>query len=43
MMPKAVVNIVDDDPAVLRSMRWLIESAHLDLEVHTFSSGPTFL
>lgn len=43
MMPKAVVNIVDDDPAVLRSMRWLIESAHLELEVHTFSSGPTFL
>jgi len=35
------VYIVDDDPGILKSMRWLLESAHL--RVHTFSSGASFL
>jgi FixJ family two-component response regulator len=35
------VYIVDDDPGILKSMRWLLESAHL--RVKTFNSGALFL
>ena len=35
------VYIVDDDPGILKSMRWLLESAHL--RVQTFNSGASFL
>ena len=36
-----VVNIVDDDPAVLTSLRWLLES--VDLSVNTYSCASDFL
>src|SRR5262245_24277011 len=35
------VYVVDDDPGIIKSMRWLIESAQLP--VKTFSSGLAFL
>jgi two-component system, LuxR family, response regulator FixJ len=41
MMTEPTVYIVDNDPAVLKSLCWLIESAHLT--VKTFSSGESFL
>ncbi len=37
----ATVFVVDDDPAVRRSLRWLIES--IGLRVRTYSSGSEFL
>ena len=41
-MPReSTVYVVDDDPGILKSMRWLIESARLP--VKTFDSGATFL
>lgn len=36
-----VAYIVDDDESVRRSLRWLLESAHLTIE--TFASGEAFL
>ena len=36
-----VVYVVDDDPAVLDSVRWLVES--VDLKVETYPSGRDFL
>lgn len=41
MKTEPTVFIVDDDPAVLKSMRWLIESAHF--RAQTYSSGAAFL
>ena len=41
MKTEPTVFVVDDDLSVLRSLRWLIESAHL--LVKTFSSGESFL
>ena len=35
------VFIVDDDPAMLDSLRWLVESA--ELKVETFTSAQAFL
>lgn len=40
-IPAASVFIVDDDPAVRKSLRWLIES--VGLPVKTFASGSEFL
>ncbi|MDX9860785.1 MAG: response regulator transcription factor [Rhodospirillales bacterium] len=39
--PKPIVYVVDDDPAVRDSLRWLLSS--IDLEVETFPSAPDFL
>lgn len=39
--PDATVFVVDDDPAVRKSLRWLMESLHLRVE--TFESGQAFL
>jgi len=41
MKTEPTVYAVDDDLSVLKSLRWLIESAGLALE--TFSSGASFL
>jgi len=41
MPSEPIVYIVDDDPGILKSMRWLLESAHL--RVKTFNSGLVFL
>ena len=41
MTTDGTVFIVDDDPGVLKSMRWLLESEGLSVE--TYSSGPEFL
>ncbi len=41
MNTEPTVYIVDDDPGVLRSMRWLIESEGLSAK--TYSSGAAFL
>jgi two-component system, LuxR family, response regulator FixJ len=41
MMNEPTVYAVDDDAAVLKSLRWLIGSA--GLQVKTFSSGASFL
>ena len=35
------VFIVDDDPAMLDSLRWLVESVGLTVE--TFTAAPAFL
>jgi FixJ family two-component response regulator len=35
------VHVVDDDAAVLRGLKWFLESA--DLTVHTYASGEEFL
>jgi len=40
-MPEPVVCVVDDDPAVRDSLRWLLSS--VDLEVETFASAQDFL
>lgn len=40
-MSGPTVFIIDDDPAVARSLRWLIEA--IQLEVELFSSAQTFL
>jgi len=41
VLPTSLVRIVDDDPAVLRSLKYLIESVGID--VRTFSSPVEFL
>jgi len=41
MAINATVFVVDDDPGVRRSMKWLLESYGLSVE--TYSSGPDFL
>ena len=41
MTAEATVFVVDDDPGVLKSMRWLLESEGLPVE--TYASGPEFL
>jgi FixJ family two-component response regulator len=41
MPSEPIVYIVDDDAGILKSMRWLLESAHL--RVKTFNSGASFL
>ena len=41
MQSEPIVNVVDDDPAVLTSLRWLLESVHLN--VRTYASGAAFL
>lgn len=38
---EATVFIVDDDPVVLKSLRWLLESDHLKVEI--FNSAQAFL
>ena len=40
-MPEPIVYVVDDDPAVRDSLRWLLSS--VDLKVETFASAPDFL
>jgi two-component system, LuxR family, response regulator FixJ len=40
-LPAATVFVVDDDEVVARSLRWLIESVHLQVE--TFCSAQVFL
>jgi two-component system, LuxR family, response regulator FixJ len=40
-MSESMVYIVDDDPSVLKSMRWLLESENLS--VATYPSGSAFL
>jgi FixJ family two-component response regulator len=41
MPSEPTVYLVDDDSGILKSMRWLLESAHL--RVKTFNSGASFL
>ncbi len=41
MQPAPTVFVIDDDPAVLKSLRWLVESAGLAVE--TYASAQTFL
>jgi two-component system response regulator FixJ len=41
MQPKPTVYVVDDDEAMRDSLRWLIESA--DLEVETYAGAQDFL
>ncbi|MBZ0072062.1 MAG: response regulator [Gammaproteobacteria bacterium] len=41
MMSEPTVFIIDDDPAVARSLRWLIEAVKLKVEL--FTSAQTFL
>jgi two-component system, LuxR family, response regulator FixJ len=40
-MPEPTVFVVDDDPAVRDSLRWLLQS--VDLAVETFATGEAFL
>ncbi len=40
-LAKSVIYVVDDDPGVLGSLRFLLETDGFDVE--TFSSGPALL
>lgn len=41
MVPKPMIFVVDDDPALRESLKWLIESVDLDVQVH--ASAKEFL
>lgn len=41
MFPEPMVFVVDDDPAIRKSLRWLIES--INIKVMAFNSGGEFL